>query len=419
MILSHGHILPNEEQEQVINHLPQYLLDTLKKPNPITPDKVIHACDVLAQKVLAGAFDHFLKPLLAQLDYSEDDFMTAAKMFTKEALTYKCQVELGTLEPLNEHIQRVRLPLGVLFHIAAGNVDGLPAYSVLEGLLVGNINLLKLPAGDQGLSIFILHELLQIEPDLTEYIYVFDVPSTELESLKRLAALSDGVVVWGGDVAVQAAKDMVDIQTKVIAWGHKLSFAYATLDATDEQLFGLATHICETNQLLCSSCQGIYVDTDDRDEQDRFAQRFFTILSSVHATFKPIPFEMRAKNAIHLYHEQLEANVTHHTLLMGQGCSVISQENSELELSYLFRNVWVKRLPRERIMDTLKHHKNHLQTVGLCVIDQDKPVLSKLFAHAGLVRITTGRTMSRTLPGEAHDGTYPLREYSRVVEIEI
>jgi hypothetical protein len=26
--------------------------------------------------------------------------------------------------------------------------------------------------------------------------------------------------------------------------------------------------------------------------------------------------------------------------------------------------------------------------------------------------------MSRVLPGEAHDGAYPLREYSRIVEID-
>jgi len=418
MILSRGQILPNKEQESIIKNLPYFLLDTLKKPNPITIEKVIQACDTIAQKVLKGDYNDFLKPLLAQLDYSEADFGAATKLFTKEALTYKCQIELGTLEPYNGTVKRQRYPLGVLFHIAAGNVDGLPAYSVLEGLLVGNINLLKLPAGDQGLSIFILSELIKIEPVLAEYIYVFDVPSTELESLKQLAVLADAVVVWGGDVAVQAAKDMVDIKTKVIAWGHKLSFAYATLGSTDEQLMGLATHICETNQLLCSSCQGIYIDTDNRDQQDRFAKRFFDIFNNVNNNFKPVPNELRAGNAIHLYNEQLEEHATKNKIFIGQGCSVISKDDAELELSYLFRNVWIKRLPRNRIIDTLKHHKSHLQTVGLCVEEHDKLALSNEFAKTGLVRIYTGRTMSRTLPGEAHDGTYPLREYSRVVEIE-
>ncbi len=393
MILSQGNIYPNQDQEQLLQKLPQFLLETLKKPNPITMDKVIHACDVLASQVMNGEYDDILKPLLMQLDIPETTFLTMVKLFTKEALTYKCQVELGPEIPYQDQIQRKRYPLGVLFHIAAGNVDGLPAYSVLEGLLVGNINLLKLPAGDQGLSIFILHELIRIEPDLTEYIYVFDVPSTELESLKQLATVSDAVIVWGGDVAVQAAHDMVDIKTKIIAWGHKLSFAYATLDAPDEELVGLATHICETNQLLCSSCQGIFIDTERQDDQERFAERFFVIFKTVSRSFKPVPYEMRAKNALYLY-------------------------NEKLELSYLFRNIWIKRLPRHQIVETLKHHKNHLQTVGLCVAEEDKKPLSALFAQTGLVRITSGGKMSRVFPGEAHDGTYPLREYSRIVEID-
>ena len=42
-------------------------------------------------------------------------------------------------------------PLGVLLHIAAGNADGLPAFSVAEGLATGNINILKLPQADNGL----------------------------------------------------------------------------------------------------------------------------------------------------------------------------------------------------------------------------------------------------------------------------
>lgn len=41
-----------------------------------------------------------------------------------------------------------------------------------------------------------------------------------------------------------------------------------------------------------------------------------------------------------------------------------------------------------------------------------------LLARAGVVRITRAGGMSRTLAGEAHDGRYALREYTRVVEWE-
>ena len=75
------------------------------------------------------------------------------------------------------------------------------------------------------------------------------------------------------------------------------------------------------------------------------------------------------------------------------------------------------RLPRQRIVEKLKRHKGHLQTCGLLCGQGEKEELAGLLGTAGLVRIT-GSDMSRMIPGEAHDGTYPLREYSRIVEVD-
>ena len=39
-------------------------------------------------------------------------------------------------------------------------------------------------------------------------------------------------------------------------------------------------------------------------------------------------------------------------------------------------------------------------------------------AQAGLTRITRAGSLSRSFPGEAHDGEYPLRRYTRIVDVE-
>ena len=93
---------------------------------------------------------------------------------------------------------------------SASRRAGLPAYSVAEGLLAGNVNILKLPSMDQGASILLLKELTDLEPRLRDYVYVFDVPSTDLESLTVFARAADAVVVWGGDEAVRAARRLAD-----------------------------------------------------------------------------------------------------------------------------------------------------------------------------------------------------------------
>ena len=75
-------------------------------------------------------------------------------------------------------------------------------------------------------------------------------------------------------------------------------------------------------------------------------------------------------------------------------------------------------MPLEQIA-LLHRHKNHLQTASVLSSDPGKrEKIAKLLAAAGVVRITAPDTMSRSMPGEAHDGIYALREYSRIVEVD-
>ncbi len=420
MILAHGELIDSDVENVYIDKLYEECVATLNRSNSLTTNMVIDACDVLYKRAMEGMYDDIAKPLLDMADISYERFREMAKLFSKEELEYKCKTELcddyDSLSSLKSGTRRMLRPLGILFHIAAGNVDGLPAYSVIEGLLVGNINILKLPAGDNGLSVTLLSELIKIEPRLKDYIYVFDVPSTETATLKRFAQLADGVVVWGGDEAVMAAKNMTDTRTKVISWGHKLSFAYITPKVREEELKDLALHICETNQVLCSSCQGIFVDTEDMTEVERVGTHFFELLKQANAKMGQADIGMRGKNAIRLYNDRLEGH-NDWKICSENGVSVIIKPDNELELSYMFRNIWVKPLPRQAIIGALKKHKGHLQTCGLLCDDSETAVLSELLAKAGIVRITKGH-MSRMYAGEAHDGCYPLREYSRIVEID-
>jgi len=423
MILANGVLYPDETLPERLAALERECLETLNE-NSISPGLVIDACEGLAQKVEAGEYDHIIREFLAAFQISEAHFRAALTLFRRESLTYQCSMAWGPdwqELPALRHagfsdIRRRRMPLGTLFHIAAGNVDGLPAYSVIEGLLAGNINILKLPSADRGLSVLLLHELVKLEPALAPYVYVFDVPSTDLDSLQKFAAVADAVVVWGGDEAVKAAYQLVDCHTKIIPWGHKLSFAYATRDAGEEELLALAHHIRATSQTLCSSCQGVFLDTDDATELENFGQRLFAALSAVNGDHpRPDP-GLAAQAALYLYNDQLEAHETGRKILRGGAVSVTICPDGELELSRMFGNCWVKALPRGEIISRLKGKKGLLQTCGLLCAPEERALLGDLLARAGLVRVTEPGEMSRTIPGEAHDGIYPLVAYTRIVE---
>ncbi len=417
MILAHGKIYENKEQDSIVASLQKDICDTLTKER-LRMEDILSACDKLSKKAKNGEYDGIIKPMLENMQIPYETYLDYCNMFSFEKLFKKVKTELCGLSEqetqISEHLFRERRPLGTLLHIAAGNVDVLPAYSVIEGLLAGNINILKLPTGDSGVSLKLLSELISECPKLKDYIYVFDVPSAEIETIRTLAGISDGVVVWGGDAAVRAAHQFISPNTKLIIWGHKLSFAYTTLDCSEDMLSELADDICKTNQILCSSCQGIYVDTDNHNELQKFGARFFEILKKANLRAGKAPRGMRAKNTLKLYNDKLENK---YTVFSEDGVSVIIKEDSELELSYLFRNVWIKSLSREKIICTLKNKKGYLQSCALLMENSsDKEEIIEYLKIAGLTRITDP-SISNILIGEAHDGTFALREYSRIVDI--
>lgn len=461
MILFEGKILPDEELDNVLEKLWDSCVEAVSNRTDIA-ELVINACGRVAEKIKAGVHDSILLPLLENGMFTRAQLDEAIAFFDKENLLLKYNTELGVLRAETSRgmwtenatdtvsltdkygaIEKRLEPLGILFHIAAGNAEGLPFFSVIEGLLAGNVNILKLPSMDDGISVMLLREMIKEEPELAPYVCVLDVASTNVKILKTLADMADAIVVWGGDAAVGAARSMASPETQIISWGHKLSFAYLSAAAVrkivsddvadvdkkvvgesdresryERELYDLAHHICATNQLLCSSCQGIFVDTEDMSVVNSVAQKFLHILEEASVDYPQEKIGVRGKVSISLYNEELESTYTGRKILRGKGVSVICAEDSELELSYMFKNCWIKPLPKKNIIKALKGKKGHLQTVGLICADAERSELAGIFTKAGLTHIARPGNMSQMLPGGTHDGEYPLRRYSRIVEVE-
>ncbi len=420
MILFEGKLLPDTEQDAVLERLWDSCVETIEKREPIA-ELVIAACGRISENIRAGVYDEIIQPLLQKELFNKLQMEEAIAHFDKDNLVLKYEVELGSLTGQLPPGKRLE-PLGILFHIAAGNAEGLPFYSVLEGMLAGNVNILKLPSADDGLSVRLLYEVVQAEPRLAPYVCVLDVPSANLTVMKRLGEMADGIVVWGGDEAIRAVRTMADPATQIISWGHKLSFAYATPEVFAEpvyekELYALARHICETRQVLCSSCQGIFVNSEDMAVVKAAGEKFLGILEEVSGEFPSESIGVRGKTSIALYNEQLEAKDTGHCILRGKGVSVIVAADRELELSYLFRNCWVKPLPRKEIVRALKGKRGYLQTVGLLCATGDREELADLLVRAGVTRVAGSGDMSYMAADGTHDGEYALRRYSRIVEV--
>ena len=431
MILYAGKTYDSSEQNRLLDELKDRIPETLAK-EPLAPDVVIDAIDKLRQDTLAGKFDELLINL--PQDAVESYKTQAAVLLSKDMLRLKLKTELQDTSDYEtdgaEGFSRIKvktMPLGVILHIAAGNMDFLPAYSLAEGLLTGNINILKLPSADDGLSLKLIMQLIEYEPELTDYIYVFDTPSSDVYGMQKMAALSNGISVWGSDIAIDAVRKMAPTGVKLIEWGQKLGFCYIShlekQSNADEELAALAEHIANTKQLLCSSCQVIYINSESEEEKKLFAQRFAPLLEEAVGKNKTDEIGVRARDTLVSYTARLKGMLGEEEVssdvIKKRGCSVIISDNSKLELSPMMCNVLVKNLPEDKLTKVLIESKNYLQTAGLICPDEERGRLTDALLRSGLIRVTKGGNMSAYFPGESHDGDYALRRYIRHVNIEL
>ena len=430
MILFDGKTYESSEQDRLLTELENKIPEILSKQQ-LSPEVVIDAVEQLRTDLLKGKFDDLLE--VFPKDTVDTYKIQAEALLSKEHLHKKLETELGNTEEYVtdkidgfSQIKVKKMPLGVLFHISAGNMDFLPAYSLAEGLMTGNINILKLPSADNGLSLKLIMQLIEYRPELKDYIYVFDTASTDIQGMRKMAELSNAISVWGSDMAIEAVRGLAPTGAKIIEWGQKLGFCYISklgeVSSADKELEGLAKHITTTKQLLCSSCQVIYIDTNDMNEVKSFASEFLPVLEAAVNRNATQEIGIRARDTLVSYTQRLKSYLgeeeRHDNVLRGKGCSVIIAEDSHLELSPMMCNVLVKPLAKADIGKTLYASRYHLQTAGLICPPEDRNGIEELFTKCGLIRVTKPEDMSAYFPGECHDGEYALSRYMRIVNIE-
>lgn len=395
---------------------------------PLDPGIVIEAWHRLAAEVseedVVGVLLQLGLPEWAIKDYVNQ----ALKSINREGLSKKVERELGKApfewKKITENIEEKKFPLGVLMHIGAGNALGLSAISVMEGLLTGNINILKLPAEEGGVSLGILYKLIEIEPRLKPYIYVINVPSKEEAVIAKVVDLVDAVVVWGGDAAINALRHLTPPTIKLIEWGHRLSFAYFTKqDDYTNDLEQLADEIVRTDQLYCSSPQCAFLETDDHNEVNAFAHDLFLKIKDAAGKYPSTVKELDVQSHITWIRElvRTEEVINAKKLYVDdtKQYSVMVDYDPKLAVSPLFRNIWVMPVKRQDVIGMLRNEKGHLQTVGLSCNPDEVSEMSDIFYSAGVSRVMQCGLMSSNYSGEPHDGEYALERYVRVVNRRI
>ena len=288
---------------------------------------------------------------------SDPKFANVSNLLSRDLLQRRLRQELSTDQPdrLTRKDPRAILfeawaPRGLIVHLTSSPFQ--TVISAVEGLLTGNVNLIFAP--DPPLSLMATLGELDPTGQIARRLAVLH-DSAEHDQWRRLACASaDCVASW----------EQPDISSylppgcRLVRRDDKTSIAYITSSAwLDERyLAALALEVCRSDR---PALKAIFLDTDLAADVQAFAERFRPLL----------------------------AETTH---------------------------VRIDRLPRNRLMSTLRPMRPHLWTAHLAGEPNDVAELSRIILASGARRVSiVGAIADGTYYDEPNDGSQPLREYSR------
>jgi hypothetical protein len=185
----------------------------------------------------------------------------------------------------------------------------------------------------------------------------------------------------------------------------------------------LAHDICVSDQQACTSPQVVYIDTASEEELWEAGASIARVLSDVDSQYPAgepeLDEQAEITNTVLVARHEEYLGLTRVWSGPDQRWHVIAETNPALRASPLYRTVWVKPLPRESIVDTLRPMRRYLQTAGIHAADVESIGVAPALFAAGVHRITPVGSMHESYPGEPHDGEYALRRYSRRVSLRL
>lgn len=351
---------------------------------------------------------------------------------SKESLEKKLIAELGCENPfsisrrsLKEEEFEAWLPLGTIVHIAPTNLFTVGVLCVFEGLLSGNINILKTSASQNRLPQLFMEAFLEFDTKglLKSYIIALEISSKEKDLLQKIIDSADVVSAWGSEEAIKSVQNMTPQGVRFVPWGHKISFAYFAKERIEDRdaMRKVAQDICLLDQNACSSPQDIFVESSSFEELKSFADSFATILEEVSSTMqRSTPSsgsEAEISTVVSIAKTEEALGLTYVVRAKDLSWSVIADKRKGLAVSPLYRTIIIKPLEAKEIISVLHPMKSYLQTVALVTPRERVVELSRRLFGAGCLRVREAGAMHSSYLGEPHDGVYAIPSFMKRVSL--
>lgn len=318
----------------------------------------------------------------------------------------------------------------LLGHVWAGNVPGLPLWSLVSGLLVKAGNIGKVSSDEPLVASWFACILAEVEPRLADAMAVVWWPGGETAMEQVLCRQADVLKVYGGDAAIAAWQRQLPVGKRLLTHGHKFSAGLVSATALDTRQAQLtarqaALDIVRWDQQGCYSPQMFLVERGAQVSPHAFACNLAGELAALQHTFPRCALSLEETAAIAGWRQAFEVKQ-----LRGEPVELLGSPHAPWCVAYvdtpqaalpgvLNRTACVVAVDSlEAGIAFLGEQRAFLQTVGLAASPEELFRLAPLIAEAGATRICALGSMTTPAPGWHHDGRFSLLDLVRMVDIE-
>ena len=330
-----------------------------------------------------------------------------------------------------DHSTRTSLqwrPIGTVLHVLAGNVFLGAASSLVEGLITGNINIIKMSSAEKIFLPKLIESLIECDEDgvISGSIAVVDYSSSQKDVMGEFKKRVDGIVVWGGEEAVKGYRNDLPARTRLIVFGPKLSLAVITAGGAAacpmaEIAKKLADEISIWDQNACTAPQMCFVE--GAQNAKRLVEALANSLEKIEKTLPSGEIDLQRACEIRKFRtifEIAEARDPGSFCLKesssGLKFTVILDNDMSIEPSPLHRTIRV--VPYENfdaLLPRLEQLRGYIQTVGVVISPAEQYEVSEKLSAAGALRIVEISKMAGGEIEDPHDAGYDLPQYLNLI----
>ncbi len=333
---------------------------------------------------------------------------------------------LDEFQPLNKGGHGLAFGPEICAHIWAGNVPGLPLWSLVSGLLVKSGTIGKVPSAEPMFATWFVKLVSEIEPELANCIAIVWWKGGDKYAETALLEEADVALAYGSNEALSAIQSRTPVTTRFLAYGHKVSFSLIGREALDaakaSSTARLAAYdVARYDQQGCYSPHVLFLEKGGKVAPKQFAQYLAHELAALERKFPRRPLSIAEASSISTwrYEEELAA-----------GAEVVGDTGGAWSVSYIededgFKPSGLNRTIRVVAVNDLADipirvapYKRLLQTVGIAVSPKRLISLSEELGAKGVTRIAAVGDMTAPEAGWHHDGRFNLVDLVRLVEID-